>query len=396
MWSIHVVQFLPYGPPHMWGLETHAQEWAESRTRKGYGSVYNLVSEHGQVTEHAQSIYYKGQKIWYIHNNVHVLIVPSIEIISWFPVYKTRTKKYAYILAYIQDKKPQIVVTRTRFFWSSFLWWRFARKYKLQRMHVEHGSGYVRLSSRRKNICSYVYDRIIGKRILRTADIVVGVSHACQRFIQQEFTHDTKTVHVIYRWLWFLDVPLSHVQAINLHDQFPDKIIIWFVGRLYKRKNVDRLIQAYYKVCTHITHIQLVIVGDGEDMDRLVSQDVDGIVHFVGWVSFEEALAYQQQFDIHVHSSSQGGWLATTLLQAMHLWNFIVATPYEWADEVIKNNKNGILLQHDHVDALIYWLTEWIKNLDQKEIYAKTNQIMIQTNFVWDQNIQKYYALFNR
>jgi glycosyltransferase involved in cell wall biosynthesis len=61
-------------------------------------------------------------------------------------------------------------------------------------------------------------------------------------------------------------------------------------------------------------------------------------------------------------------WFATTLLQAMQLWCFIIATPYEWANEVIENWKNGILLNDDKVETFKNWIIKALENLTIKDL----------------------------
>lgn len=394
MSKISVVQFLPYAPPHMWWLETHAQEWAEAWIQKKYGEVYNITSDIWQISDNKTQIVFQDVVIWYIHNGVHILVAPSIEIISGFPCYKIRKKQYKYIIKYIQQQNPDVVITRTRFFLTSYLGWLFAKKNKIKRVHIEHGSGYVKLSSRWKNVIAYIYDRLFGSWIFHNADIRVWVSKACKKFMQKFVGTDSK-VHVIHRWLTFLTQrqTIDNKDTIDLHKKFPHKKIIGFLGRLYKRKNVATLIDAYYKVYEESQGIQLVVVGDGEDLDSLKEQDTQGIVDFVWWVPIQQALAYQEQFDIHVHSSSQWWWLATTLLQAMFLWNVIVATPYEWADEVLQNNYNGILLSSDSVKDMTAGIQLWLYNLDQKEKRAEINRNVIKKEFTRERNIDKYYSI---
>ncbi len=140
--------------------------------------------------------------------------------------------------------------------------------------------------------------------------------------------------------------------------------------------------------------IQIVIVWDGEDLERLQDLDTENKIYFTGWCSASEAYNLQDQFDIHIHSSSPGWWLATTLLQAMSLWKYIVATPYEWAKEVIENNKNGILLDDDKIESIMDWIIDALKNIEKREQYKKINKQLFHKDFDWNQNIVKYYELF--
>lgn len=69
----------------------------------------------------------------------------------------------------------------------------------------------------------------------------------------------------------------------DIKEQFPGKIIVGFIGRLYKWKNVESFIRAYYLLDREVQeYIQPVIVGYGEDLERLRALDRDGRFYFTG------------------------------------------------------------------------------------------------------------------
>ncbi len=388
----NIIQFLPYYPPHKWWLETHAQQWAFYWSANNYWKVYNIITDIDQDYKDKEKIIFKWKTIWYKENNIENLVVPSFEIIPNFPMYKIWTKKYKLIKKYLKTKKINIVITRTRFFLTSFIGWIFAKNNNIKWTHIEHGSDYVKLNSKFKTSIAKIYDKIIWKWIFKKSDILVWVSYACKDFIQNEFID--RKIYVIYRWLDF-NINNDSIKSDDIKNKYKNKIIVWFLGRLYKWKNVDTLIKAYYNLDKHLQNkIQLVVVWDGEDFDRLNKLDIDKNIYFTWWKSFDEAIKLQSQFDIHFHTSSPGWWLATTLLQAMKLWCFIVSTPYEWASEVIKNNYNWILLKDDSLWELKKWLIEWIKSSNKRKEFALKNKEIIQNQFSWNENIKKYYDLF--
>jgi len=315
---------------------------------------------------------------------------PILDIVNNFPVPLIWTRKYRANIKKLSgivksySEEDFYVITHTRFFLSSFLGGRFARKHKLKWIHIEHGSDYVKLSSNFKNKIAYLYDRTIWKYIFKRADRVLAISAAAQKFIKSEFW--VKKSNVWYRGI---DFPQLKSQTL-LKDMFPDKIIIWYVWRLYKWKNVSSLISAYYNIKTD-KNVQLVIVWDGEDYRSLKKQDVDNIVYFTGWVDEQSAYQLQSEFDIHVHPSSPGWGLATTLLQAMNLDCMIVATPYEWAKEVIVDWLNWTLLKDDSISEIQRWIEFWVNNIDLSKKFSDYNTTFIQNNCNTEKNIKILY-----
>jgi glycosyltransferase involved in cell wall biosynthesis len=399
--KINIIQFMPYFPPHKWGLETVWEEiwkyWVKNNLWKFINVITDfeqnsyLSKSHVLRVDGIEQIIFEWEVIWYKKDWYEVLICPSIEIIRNFPVYKIWSKKYFLMKRYLKFKiwsnnKNYRVFTHTRFFLTSLIWWIFSRKNKTKWIHIEHWSDYVKLSSKLKTILSIIYDKTFWKWIFKKTDKILAISNACKNFINKKFTN--KNVDVFYRGIELLNnIKINE----NLNNKFKWKVIIWYIGRLYKWKNVESLIKAYYLLKNN--DIQLIIVWDWEDFERLKKIDPEDKVYFTWWQSFESALSYQKQFDIHIHSSSPWWWLATTLLQAMSFWCMIVATPNEWAKEVIINNKNWFLLKNDSIEEIKRWIILAIDNLDKREKFDTENKKNIKKKFSWEENIFKLYKL---
>ncbi|MDP2090197.1 MAG: glycosyltransferase family 4 protein [Candidatus Gracilibacteria bacterium] len=379
--KINIIQFLPYFPPHKGGVETVGQEIGKYWCKKEYGSFINVVFDVGQ--ENKSNYELDGYK-------VHLL--PSFDIIANFPFPKFWKKQFWVILKELKELQADFVFTHTRFFLSSFIGGKFATKNSIKWVHIEHGSDYVKLGSKLKSKISYIYDKSIGNWIFKRADKLIAISSACKKFILTEFID--REIGVIYRGL---DIELNkEIQIENLKNKFDGKIIIGFVGRLLKWKNVDSLVNSYYLLNDNIKDkIQIVIVGDGEELNNLRQLDINNKIYFTGGKSFKEALLLQLQFDIHFHTSSPGGGLATTLLQAMYLGCFIIATPYEGADEVIINGVNGILIENDSVESIKKGIEVGIENIVKKSEYSEINKKIINEKFDWNRNIEKIYEILN-
>ena len=391
--KINIIQFMPYFPPHKWGVETVWEEIGKYWIKNNFWEFINIITEIEQKKEleKSEKIIFENKIIWYKKNWVEILVCPSIEIINNFPVYKIWDKKYRLIKKYLKNKIRENknnfrIITHTRFFLTSLIWGVFARNNDIKWIHIEHWSDYVKLSSKIKTRLSIIYDKIFWKWIFKKADKILAISEVCKNFINKEFVN--KEIDVFYRGL---ELTKNIEIKENLKERFKWKIIIWYVWRLYKWKNVESLIKVYYLL--NNKNIQLIIVWDWEDFERLKKLDKQNKVYFTGWKSFKEALSYQKQFDIHIHPSSPGWWLATTLLQAMNFWCMIVATPNEWAKEVIENNKNWFLLENDSIEEIKRWIELWVDNLEKKEEFNIENRKIINEKFRWEDNILKLYNL---
>lgn len=189
---INIIQFLPYFPPHKWWLETVAEELSYFYVKNNFWEVINVIFDGGQnIFQIEQKDLIKDKKqeiIWYYKNWYKVYLLPSFDIIPNFPVPKIWKKNFWQILkiaSLFSKENTTIIQTHTRFFLSSFLWWLFAKYYKLKWVHIEHGSDYVQLSSTLKTKISYMYDKIIWIWIFKKSDKIVAISEWVEKLYKK-------------------------------------------------------------------------------------------------------------------------------------------------------------------------------------------------------------------
>ena len=110
--------------------------------------------------------YYENTKNW------QKIFYDSFDIIDNFPFPLLWTSKYREsiigVIGLLKFPWETIVVTHTRFFLSSFMGWRFAKKYNLKWIHIEHWSDYVKLSAKWKTLAAYIYDKIFWKWVIKS------------------------------------------------------------------------------------------------------------------------------------------------------------------------------------------------------------------------------------
>jgi glycosyltransferase involved in cell wall biosynthesis len=194
--KINVIQFMPYFPPHKWGLETVWEEIWKYWLKNNLWKFINIITEYNQeyflLNTKYEKILFENKIIWYKKDWYEVLVCPSLEIINNFPVYKIWSKEYRLIKKYLkliiwENNNNFRIITHTRFFLTSFIWWLFARKNNIKWIHIEHWSDYVKLSSKIKTQLSIIYDKTFWKWIFKKADKILAISQSCKNFINKEF-----------------------------------------------------------------------------------------------------------------------------------------------------------------------------------------------------------------
>ncbi len=391
---LNVVQFVPYYPPNKNGVGIHAHEWWKYWIKKWYGKVFVVTTNIGQkITDFDELVVFEGETIGYYKDGVEVLLVPGKKKLSGFYNYKKFSKEYLSVQNYLNSLQVDIVITRTRYFPTSYEWLTFARRNNICNVHIEHSSDYVNLPSKIKTWAANIYDKVFWKKLMKNTDKIIPISYACKEFVENNFGINSS--EVVYRWVETTSF-LNEIKYFDLKQMYPEKIIIGFVGRLYKWKNVDSLIRAYYELPSDLQEkVQIVIVWDWEDFWRLKSIDAGNYITFLGELDFDETMKTQKQFDIFFHCSSKGGGFPISLLQWMRLGCFPIASPYEWAKEVITNDDNWILLEDDTKASFVEGIEKALEMLDYKEDYARKNKELINNYFDRNNNITNYYKIFS-
>ena len=357
-----ILQFLPYFPPHVWGVEAFAKERSSAFSEQKKWKLINVVFSPGQP-ENLTS---------YEQDGYTVMILPAFELISNFPVPKIRSPTFWSQIEKIKAEKADIIQTHTRFFLSSFLWWLLAKLRKIKRIHVEHGSGFVKGLSWRKTAFARCYDQIFWRLIFRLADSLVAISQANLPFIQQ-FTR--KKISVIYRGFNFTPV-------LREKKEKPDQILIGFVGRLVKLKGVDLLIEAFAQLEQEYRNLRLQIIWDGEERCNLEKQvEALGLwdkISFLWYQSPEKVYSdFLPHIDIFVNPSLQEG-LPTTVIEALFAQCITVATGVGGTRE-IADGEDFIVVEPWSVEALkgalnqalaLVWKTNWASYQQVRERFG--------------------------
>jgi phosphatidyl-myo-inositol dimannoside synthase len=127
-------------------------------------------------------------------------------------------------------------------------------------------------------------------------------------------------------------------------------------------KGIDHTIQAVASIREDIPDVTYVIVGDGDDKDRLeglaLESGVEDIVRFAGRASDPELHAYYQGTDVFALPSKNEG-LGLVYIEAMAYGKPSIAGRHGGAPEVVLDGRVGLLVEHGDVDAL----GEALKNL---------------------------------
>lgn len=181
----------------------------------------------------------------------------------------------------------------------------------------------------------------------------------------------------------------------------PGEKVICVVARLHPVKGLDIFLNAFTKISKTIDNIQLWIVGDGPDRDKLerLADQLGVSSKVIFWGQQENVPFILRHVDIGVLSSHVEG-LPNTIIEYMAAQLPVVATNVGGISELITHNMNGLLVEPNNPSELAQATLVLLKDPGLADRFGKNGRLVIEKKF----NIKKmvsetennYVELYNQ
>lgn len=375
-----ILVFTPYYPPHIGGLESHADEFNKYLSQKGVDIFVFTPRLPKDALE-------KEIK----HNNVKVIRFPAFEIISGYPLPRFWNFRFWKLFFGLFKEDIDIVISRTRFFTTSIMALKYAKLKRKKWLHIEHGSDFVKLTNEFYSAIAKLYDYTFGKIVLNFCDKLVANSQASADFCRK--LAPNKPCEVIYRGVEIERVE-NAVPNLELKNKYKDEFIITFIGRLISGKGVSDLISAVKDINSDFV---LFIIGDGPERKNLEvlakKLNLENKVVFFGYQKFEDAIAIIKISDLVVNPSYTEG-LPTSVIEAALCRKAIIATNVGGTSEILTNEKSGFLIKPKQIDILREKIEKLINDEELRENLGREAYNEVIKKFDWEKSIDKYVQVF--
>jgi glycosyltransferase involved in cell wall biosynthesis len=184
--------------------------------------------------------------------------------------------------------------------------------------------------------------RLIERFTIRSSTITIGVSKSlCEKAERK----GARNIVYVPNGVDFDEIALS--EEAKKPDLSRRKIIL-YVGRLHKIKRVDDLIVAFSILIKKGWNALLLIVGDGEESERLrklvEELNLEGKVVFTGAVKHRIIYRFMRSADVFVLPSIMEG-NPRSVLEAMACRVPIVATSVPGIKDLIIDGEDGLLVK---------------------------------------------------
>ncbi|MBS1620194.1 MAG: glycosyltransferase family 4 protein [Bacteroidetes bacterium] len=195
----------------------------------------------------------------------------------------------------------------------------------------------------------------LGKRMVRTllhkADLVICISNSWLEYFKRD--HGIKRIMVIPN---IIDTP---DKKINIKQG--GRITFLFLGLVTEAKGIFDLVDVIAKNKEkYMGKIKLLVGGNGktEKLKILIEKyEIEDIVEFLGWVKGSEKAEILNKTDVYILPSYIEG-SPISILEAMSYGKPIIASNVGGIPELIKNLKNGILIEpgnFEQIENAIDW-----------------------------------------
>ncbi|MBI3251561.1 MAG: glycosyltransferase family 4 protein [Candidatus Andersenbacteria bacterium] len=366
----HILVFCPLYPPIMGGLPNHAEQFNAALAARGYAiSVFTP-----QLARSAAAYEQRG--------HVKIIRFPAWQVITNYPLPRIWSPRFWRMWRELTKNEYTVIISRTRFFFTTPLAYYFSRRHHLRWMHIEHGSGPVYLPHVLLGFIARSVDWLFSKLAFRRADILVAVSRAGGEFIRR--IAPGRPMEVIYR-----GIEVTHLQAIaadtSIRAGHDYKVLVGYVGRLVYGKGIQDLLEALASVA----HLPFVccLIGDGSErtyFESLAARlGLHGKVLFLGDLPWSKTIAFMKAVDIVVNPSYTEG-LPTSIVEAAFCQKAIVAADVGGTREIITGHGDGVLFPpHDRM-ALATALAYLIEDEPARRAMGKAAYENIRSRFSWD------------
>lgn len=367
-----ILVFSPLYPPSVGGLQNHAEQWNEKMSMKGY-----------DITVWTPNI--RKQASWdeVQPPNVHILRYPAIEVIGNYPIPAFWSPRLYRQLSVLNKQSFHVVVSRTRFFFSSFVALLYAKIRKIPLLHIEHGSDYVHFENSFLKSLAKIYDESIGALVLTQAHTVVANSKATAAFVKTLSGRVADAV--IYR-----GVDTKSIEAIQPVST-PTLPTITYVGRLIEGKGIHDLIRALQDMQDQAW--QTWIIGDGParaDLEQQVqTANLANRIHFFGDKDWRDAISHTKASTIVVNPSYAEG-LPTSIIEAALCRRAIVATPVGGTKEITTDTVSAFHVTPGNHKQLRQALTTLLANPDKQQQMGQEAYNQVHAMFSWDTAADRY------
>lgn len=226
----------------------------------------------------------------------------------------------------------------------------------------------------------------------KSFDTVICVTENVRRILLEKFGSDIRTT--------VISNPIRKDNILSLSQRgecdipkSPDTLRVFYLGRLQQEKGADRLLQAHKRLIDEGEKLELIMVGDGCDMDELRAyverSDLKDSVQMLGYL--DNPYPYMKTADLFVCPSRAEGF-GLVLVEAMILDLPVMSTDCAGPNEISDGGKYGMMVENS-TDGIYGGIKKFIENPSLLSEYSALSKVR-REDYGYDKAINKFTEVF--
>jgi len=200
--------------------------------------------------------------------------------------------------------------------------------------------------------------------------------------------------------------PLSgvDVELFKPSEKSNKKVTFLFAGALGRRKGIFLIIEAFKNLIKKYPNIELIFCGTGEDEVKLQTEvkveRLEQNIKFIKWLAPQDLAKVFSQADVFLYPSiPEPGWeeqFGFSMAEASASGLPVIATKTGSIDEVVLDQKTGLLIPANDLSALISAMSRLIEDNNLSRALGQAGRNHILENFSYQKVALKLTEFFKQ
>jgi len=239
--------------------------------------------------------------------------------------------------------------------------------------------------------------RLINPLLARGTDSIVAISAATADALAEYEWFSRSAIDVVYNGFEAQPESTPPVDVLTQFGIASDAIVFGTIARFDPIKNLPIMIEAFRAVKLQVPDAILLLVGDGDERDRLEAMvreaDLQNSVIFTGYQS--DTARLMSVIDVYLLTSFSEG-TSMTLLEAMASQKPSIVTSVGGNVEIITHMKHGLVIESEDTKALIDRMCELAGSEDYRTQLGEAAVQEYSRRFSVDSMTGQYEAIYQR
>ncbi len=284
-------------------------------------------------------------------DGIRILRLPCLNLLKGrFPVFRPGAEARK-LIRRLDETAFDFAIIQTRFYVHSALGARYAKKRKIPRIVIEHGTDHFTVNNALLDKAGHAYEHLVTAIVKHACTHFYGVSEACCKWLEH--------FHIRAEGILYNAVDPEGIRSAGeeaaadyRREYAPNgETVVCYAGRLVKEKGILKLTEAVEKLNREGTPTVLLVAGDGDLYDAVRQEDAKG-VHALGRLDAGHVAALYRSSDIFCLPTDYPEGFPTSVLEAAACGCFVITTRNGGSQELILDDGYGIILKENTPEEL--------------------------------------------